>query len=88
MPRWSVYILRCSDNSLYTGIAIDVAARVASHNMGKGAKYTRAHLPVKLVWSEAAKSPRAARMREAEIKKWPKIKKETLVAVKLKRSKI
>ena len=47
-----VYIVRCSDNTLYTGWAVDVAARVKAHNAGRGAKYTRARRPVKLVYRE------------------------------------
>ena len=51
-PTWSVYILRCADGSLYTGIALDVEKRLAQHNAGKGAKYTRARLPAMLTaWS-------------------------------------
>ena len=47
-----VYIVRCSDGTLYTGWAVDVAARVKAHNAGRGAKYTRMRLPVKLVYSQ------------------------------------
>ena len=47
-----VYMLRCRDGSLYTGSTVDVARRVAVHNSGKGAKYTRSRLPVELVWQE------------------------------------
>jgi putative endonuclease len=46
---WKVYLLRCNDGSLYCGVTKDVAARVATHNAGKGAKYTRSRLPVTLV---------------------------------------
>ncbi|ACN13551.1 conserved hypothetical protein [Desulforapulum autotrophicum HRM2] len=46
---WNVYLLRCNDGSLYCGVTTDVAARVATHNDGKGAKYTRSRLPVTLV---------------------------------------
>ena len=79
MPRWFVYMVRCKNNSLYIGITTDVAARVVSHNTGKGAKYTRAFGPVKLVYSETARSSRAARKREAELKGWSKAEKESLV---------
>lgn len=46
---WRVYLLRCADDSLYCGISKDLAARIAQHNAGKGAKYTRSRLPVTLV---------------------------------------
>lgn len=79
MPsRWSVYIVRCADRSLYTGIATDVAARVHKHNAGTGAKYTRSRRPVKLVHAEKMKSESAARKREAEIKSFTKSGKESL----------
>ena len=51
---WHVYIVRCADRTLYTGVAKDLPARIAAHNDGRGAKYTRQRLPVKLVYSEAA----------------------------------
>ena len=75
---WSVYILRCADGSLYTGIAKDIAARVAQHNAGKGAKYTRGRLPVKVVYSESSLSHGDALRREIEIKRLPATKKRTL----------
>ncbi len=61
-------MLECVDGSLYTGISVDVERRLSQHRAGKGAKYTRSRLPVKLVWSEAVKSESTARKREAEIK--------------------
>jgi putative endonuclease len=79
MP-WSTYIVRCRDGSLYVGISTDVAQRIAKHNDGKGAAYTRSHRPVTLVWCEKAASESLARKREAEIKKWTKAKKEELVS--------
>ena len=82
---WSTYIVRCADNSLYVGISTDVDLRVARHNAGIGAAYTRSHRPVVLVWTEAAESESAARKREAEIKSWTKIKKEELVKKKPRR---
>jgi len=80
MSTWSVYIVRCVDGSLYTGISTDVGARIKKHNSGKGAAYTRSHLPVTLVWCEPAGSGLIARKREVEIKKLSKIEKESLVA--------
>ena len=82
MPSWSTYIVRCRDGSLYVGISTDVAQRIAKHNDGKGAAYTRSHKPVTLVWCEQAASESVARKREAEIKKWTKAKKEALVSIK------
>lgn len=77
--RWYVYIVRCRDRSLYTGIAIDVQKRLASHNAGTGAKYTRSRRPVKLVWSKAMPSATSARKYEAEIKSWPRAEKLRLL---------
>ncbi|MEI7512380.1 MAG: GIY-YIG nuclease family protein [Candidatus Uhrbacteria bacterium] len=68
MSQWSVYILKCKGGSLYTGISNNVEERIKRHNLGKGAAYTRSHLPVALVWSEAQESESAARKREAQIK--------------------
>ena len=76
---WHVYIVRCSDNSLYTGLTNDLAARVAKHNSGAGAKYTRSRRPVRLVWHQKQKTGSAARKREAEIKGWTKAEKEKLI---------
>ena len=69
MPRYWVYMLRCSDGSLYTGYTIDLGRRLASHRSGRGSKYTRARLPVDLVYSEEAPSLGSALKREIEIKK-------------------
>lgn len=71
-------MVRCRDGSLYTGIAKDVDARVAAHNEGKGAKYTRARRPVELVYREAAEDKGAALRRELAIKKLPAGKKRAM----------
>ncbi len=76
---WSVYILRCGDGSLYTGISNNVEERVKKHNLGKGAAYTRSHLPVVLVWEERKRSASFAKKREAQIKKLTKPQKEALI---------
>lgn len=75
------YILRCSDNSLYSGITNNLKKRLEEHSSGKrrGAKYTRARGPVTLVYSEQLSSKSAALKREAEVKKWSKDKKENLI---------
>lgn len=78
MP-WSVYIVRCRDGSLYTGIAIDVEKRVAKHNAGTGAKYTRSRRPVVLVWREQVESESSARVREIQLKRLSKSQKEKLL---------
>ncbi len=79
MPPWSLYILRCADGTLYTGITTDVEKRVKAHNAGKGAKYTRGRGPVTVVYVEEEESESAARVREAEIKRMTREEKEKLV---------
>lgn len=74
------YLLRCSDNSLYAGICRDLEQRVANHQNGTGAKYTRSRLPVALVFQEQHSSKGDALRREAEVKKWTKQRKERLVS--------
>lgn len=66
---WHVYIVRCADETLYTGIARDVEARIALHNAGRGAAYTRGRGPVRLVHREPAEGRSAALRREAAIKR-------------------
>lgn len=80
MQAWHVYIVRCADNSLYTGIAKDVVARVALHNAGQGAKYTLARLPVTLVYVELAADHGAALRREYAIKQLKSEAKRSLIA--------
>ena len=75
MDPWIVYMLRCSDGSLYTGITKNLEQRLAKHNDGTGAKYTRSRLPVELVWHEVAETESDARKREAEIKTWKRNEK-------------
>jgi putative endonuclease len=79
LPEWSVYVLRCGDGSLYTGIAKDVAARLKQHLNGKGAAYTRTHLPVTLVYIESGFTRSEALIREATVKRLPRPHKEKLV---------
>ncbi|MEO8636099.1 MAG: TIGR02453 family protein [Gemmatimonadales bacterium] len=76
---WHIYILRCADGSLYTGIARDPGKRLAQHNAGRGARYTRAHRPVALLWSEPAADHGTALKREYAIKQWSRARKERLV---------
>jgi predicted GIY-YIG superfamily endonuclease len=77
--EWAVYILRCGDGSLYTGIAKDVQARVKQHGEGRGAAYTRTRLPVKVVFQEGRLTRSEALVREAQIKTMPRSKKEELI---------
>src|SRR5882762_11980045 len=77
--EWSVYILSCGDGSLYTGIAKDVEARLGQHQKGKGAAYTRTHLPVELIYQESRYSRSAALVREARVKSLPRPRKESLI---------
>lgn len=78
---WHIYILRCADDTLYTGVTTDLARRVSEHNESlKGAKYTRVRRPVLLVYSEAFENRSAACVREAAIKKLSREEKSKLVA--------
>ena len=79
MVKSFVYILECADGSLYTGWTTDIEDRVATHNSGSGAKYTRSRLPVKLVYFEEAENRSAALKREAAIKKLTRDKKIELI---------
>jgi putative endonuclease len=81
LARWTVYIVRCAYGSFYTGIAKDVARRVAEHNSTGplAANYTRARRPVVLVYREAAATRSAAGKRESQIKKMSRQQKEVLV---------
>lgn len=65
---WKLYILRCGDGTLYTGITTDVEKRLEAHRSGKGAKYTRGRGPLELVYSEECGDHSAALKRELEIK--------------------
>ena len=74
------YILRCGDGSLYTGWTNHLTKRVADHNAGRGAKYTKAHLPVELVYYEVFDTKEEAMKRECAIKKLSRPQKERLIA--------
>ncbi len=80
---WFVYILLCSDNSLYTGTSDDVEKRFQDHLSGNGAKYTRSHKPVKIVYTESFPTRGEALSREAEIKSWSRSKKIEILKLKL-----
>lgn len=76
---WSVYVLRCGDETLYTGIAKDVALRLEKHNAGKGAAYTRTHLPVALLYERGGLTRSEALIEEARIKALRRAKKEDFI---------
>ena len=81
---WFLYILRCSDGSLYTGIAKDAAKRLQKHSSGKGARYTRTRLPLELIYQESCRNRTHALVREYEVKRYPKKKKEALIGKEVK----
>ena len=76
---WYVYILRCGDDTLYTGVTDDVQKRLAAHQGGRGAKYTRGRGPLTLVYTEEAEDKSAALKREIAIKKLTRTQKLALV---------
>ena len=76
---WSVYVLRCGDGSLYTGITNDLARRLAAHRAGTASRYTRSRRPVRLVYRERRRSRSAALKREAAIKRLPRAAKLRII---------
>ena len=78
---WKLYILRCGDGSLYTGITTDVESRFAQHNAGKGAKYTRGRGPLELVYREQCEDHSHALKRELAVKSMTKEEKKKLIDV-------
>jgi putative endonuclease len=76
---WFVYILKCRDGSLYTGMTNDLPHRLSVHRSGRGGAYTRSRLPVRLVYSERRRTRGAALRREAELKRLPRSAKLALV---------
>ena len=72
------YMVRCQDDSIYSGIAVDVEERLKKHNNGTGAKYTAVHRPVVLIYWEKFTTLSDAMKRENQVKRWPKAKKEQL----------
>ena len=76
---WFVYIARCSDGSLYTGVTTDPDRRESLHNAGRGAAYTRSRRPVRLVYRESVRDHGAALRREAAIKRLARAQKEQMV---------
>lgn len=79
--NWHIYIVRCSDDTFYTGVAKDLERRLHQHNHGSaGAKYTRARRPVELVYREAASDRSTAQQREYQIRKLSAAQKRQLIA--------
>ncbi|MBL4855017.1 MAG: GIY-YIG nuclease family protein [Robiginitomaculum sp.] len=78
--EWCVYILRCGDGSLYTGITNDLAQRIAKHETGKGAKYTKNRGPFDLVYQETSPDRSAATKREMQIKALSRQEKLALIS--------
>ena len=78
---WHVYIVQCEDGTLYCGMAIDVPMRVAAHNAGRGAKYTRGRRPVKLVYARKCVSRAEAAREEARLKRLGRRQKLAIVAL-------
>ena len=77
--NWYLYMLRCGDGTLYTGITTDVEKRLETHRAGKGAKYTRGRLPLEVVYRECCGTHSDALKREAAIKRMTRQEKETLL---------
>jgi putative endonuclease len=77
---WYCYLARCRDGSLYVGTTTDLHRRVAEHNAGQGARYTRSRRPITLVWWDACETRSAALKREAQVRSWRKHRKERLAA--------
>jgi len=77
---WHVYILLCSDNSLYTGATNNLEKRFTDHKNGKGAAYTKSHKPLKIVYSEQFQTKSEALKREIEIKSWSRKRKLRLLS--------
>ena len=77
--KWFVYLLRCGDGSLYTGITKDITRRCEQHNAGTASRYTRSRLPVVLVYQEPQASQSLALKREATIKAMSRLEKQSLI---------
>jgi len=79
MSKGYVYILKCADNSYYTGSTKNLERRLAQHQAGKGANHTKKHLPVKLIYFEEFQKIDEAFYREKQIQGWNRKKKEALI---------
>ena len=81
--EYHVYILLCSDDSLYTGWSNNPHVRLIDHKSGKGGKYTRSHKPVRLLYTEQLSSRSEALKRESQIKGWSRVKKITILKLEI-----
>jgi putative endonuclease len=79
MQSWYLYIVRCADDSLYSGVTLDVERRLSEHRAGKGSKYLRGRCPLQVVYVQEFGSKGAALSAEIRIKKLPRYKKEQLL---------
>jgi putative endonuclease len=85
MKPWYVYMIRCSDASLYTGVTTNIERRFKEHQESKkGSKYARAKIPLRVVYDETHNSRSEAQIREAQIKKMTKVEKEALLKIRKK----
>lgn len=82
---WTVYVIRCRDRSLYTGITTDLDRRLRQHNAGRASRYTRSRLPVKLVHREAQPDQSTALKRELAIKKMSRAQKLAMISKNTRR---
>lgn len=80
---WYIYILLCSDGSLYTGSSPNPKERFQQHKSGKGGRYTRSHKPIKLLYAEKLESKSTALKRELQIKSWSRDKKISILNLKI-----
>ena len=81
---WFVYILRCADGSLYTGITLDVDRRCGQHNAGTASRYTRCRLPTQIVYCETQTTRSEALKRESAIKRLRRREKDALIRLQIK----
>jgi putative endonuclease len=79
MSEWRLYIVRCADGTLYTGVTKDIEARMVAHNAGKGARYTRGRRPVALVYQEQIGTHGDALRREMAVKRLSRHEKQRLI---------
>lgn len=82
--RWLLYILKCSDGTFYTGITNDLVKRVESHNSGKASRYTRARVPVSVIYKEGCRNKSSALKKELRIKALSRPEKEEYMRKKKK----
>lgn len=78
--NWYLYVLRCGDGTLYTGITTNIEKRLAAHRAGKGAKYTRGRAPLELIYRELCSSHSDALKKEYRFKQLPRAEKEGIIA--------